>query len=154
VFKEMVSLLNPEELLAHPSWTDPLFQACELLGTIQKIDFVLPSDLPTKGEISTQIAAICNASTIRYRQVRLTRGWWRDDSGPLLGFYSPEQRPVVLRRKQGFYEMIDPVSKRKRIVTDSLAKEILPLGYSFYRPFPKHLKRTRSVDLLPPDEFS
>lgn len=145
VFKEMVSLLNPEEVVSLPSSTDPLFKACLLLGKIQRIHFELPSDLPPHREISIQIAAIANASEVRYRQVKLTKGWWKEDSGPLLAFHGVEQKPVVLRRRRGFYEMIDPETKNKRIVTPGLASDIIKLAYTFYRPFPNQLTKAREA---------
>ncbi len=140
VFKEMVSLLSPEEVESVPTSTDPIFQACLLLGKIQRIRFVMPSDLPPKSDISIQIAAICNASEMRYRQVKLTKGWWKEDSGPLLAFYGAEQKAVALRRKRGFYEMIDPDTKKKKIVTKEIAQDLIKLAYTFYRPFPSSLK--------------
>ena len=145
VFKEMVSLLSPEEVASAPTSTDPVYQACLHLGKIQRIRFVLPSDLPPNSDISVQIAAICSSSGARYRQVKLTKGWWKEDSGPLLAFFGAEQKPVVLRRKRGFYEMIDPKSKKKKIVTKQIAQEIIKLAFTFYRPFPAQLKSAKEA---------
>ena len=145
VFKEMVTLINPEEVATVPTSKDPIFQACMLLGKIMHIKFTLPDDLPPQNDISVQIAAICNASAVRYRQVKLTKGWWKEDSGPLLGFFGPEQKPVVLRKKRSFYEMIDPETRKKKTVTKKIAKEIIKLSYTIYRPFPAKLKGAKEA---------
>ena len=145
VFKEMVSLLNPEEVAAVPTSKDSVFQACILLGKLLHIKFVLPDDLPSQSDISVQIAAICASSGVRYRQVRLTKGWWKEDCGPLLAFYGSEQKPVVLRRKRGFYEMINPEKKKKKIVTKQIAGQLIKLAYTFYRPFPARLKGAKEA---------
>lgn len=145
VFKEMVSLINPEEVTSIPSSTDPIYQGCLLFGKMMHIDFTIPEDLPPNSDIATQISAICEASGVRYRQVRLTSGWWKDDSGPLLAFYGSKQKPVVLKRRRGLYEMIDPDTKKKKIVTETIADQLIKLAYIFYRPFPKQLKKASEV---------
>jgi len=145
VFKGMVSLLNPEKAaLEHPS-AHPLFLSCLLLGKWMHIDFVLPENLTKESDLFFQLSEICNASLCRFREVRLTHGWWKEDSGPLLGFYKENQQPVCLRCKKSGYEVIDPSSKERKVLTEESARELLSAAYAFYRPFPAHLRKAKEV---------
>jgi ATP-binding cassette subfamily C protein len=145
VFKTMISLLNPEDIATITPSTDPLFQACQYLGKILNITFSLPEELASHTDASMQIAAICEASNVKYRQVRLSKNWWKEDSGPLLAFFGAEQTPVVLVHKRGFYEMVNPITEKKKIISKRNSDQIIKLGFAFFRPFPTQLKSAKEI---------
>ncbi len=145
IFKEMVSLLNPEEVLQIPSSTDPLIQACLLLGTLTGLSIQVPEDLDPTLDVSAQLGAICEASSLRCRQVKLSKNWHKEDCGPLLAFYGEEQKPVVLRQRGRGYEKIDPYTHTKEAVLAKNAPQFLKLAYMFYRPFPATLSTAKEM---------
>lgn len=145
VFKQMISLLNPEDVVSVAVSRDPLFQAMLLIGRTIKCEFILPRDLPIHCDASQQIEAICDASGVKHRQIRLAENWWKEDSGPLLAFYGEKKHPVVLVQRHGHYEILNPESKKRKVVTKKNADQFVRLGFTFYRPFPDKLKTAKEI---------
>ena len=55
---------------------------------------------------------ISRASRVRMRRVALKGDWWRQNSGPLLGFRGEDERPVaLLQRGTAAYTLVDPVRR-------------------------------------------
>jgi len=139
-FKEMVSILHPQEGVLSPS-AHPLYLACVRVGEVMKISFASPSEWPELGTEEAKITAICDASTLRYRQIYLKTLWWKNDSDPFVGFWGEKQIPVALiNAKPGIYELFDPSTGKTHRVTAEIAKDLSPVGFVFYRPFPENLR--------------
>jgi NHLM bacteriocin system ABC transporter ATP-binding protein len=123
---------------------DPLFAACRLVGAEMGIAMRPPRD---NGERTRRdpVNAIARASGIRMRQVLLAGDWWRQDNGPLLAFQGDNHPVAVLPKSASSYELADPVTQSRTLLTGTNASELQGFGYSFYRSFPAHALSTRDV---------
>jgi len=109
--------------------TPLLLQACEILG--KDLHGIAASDLELR------IASFCEGTNVRFRKVLLKGHWWKQYSGPLMGFYGTDQLPVALLNDSDHsYEMQKPAGEEKRAVDSDLAKEIAEYAYVFYSPLP------------------
>ena len=114
---------------------DPLLTACRIVGAAIGVEFRRPG---YSGELARDpLDEISRASRVRMRRVTLKGDWWREDSGPLLGFRGEDERPVALLPKgTAAYTLVDPVDGSRQKVTGETASELAPFGYTFYPPFP------------------
>lgn len=148
--KEMATIIMPVEGLRAPRGLDPLFRACQIIGDFQQISFRPPesaaADIIPEEHPAPRVSRICEASGVRYRQVRLTPGWWKKDCGTLLGFRGPENNPVALIAKTpGRYEIIDPKTNQGEKCSAPLAADLSPIAFCFYPPFPDGLKTGKEI---------
>ncbi|SMC90130.1 NHLP bacteriocin export ABC transporter permease/ATPase subunit [Sporomusa malonica] len=83
------------------------------------------------------VGMIAQASHFRMRQVLLRGDWYYRDNAPLLAFTAQEERPVALIPIDVTgYEMVDPATGRRTVVTEELARTLNPQAIMFYRPLP------------------
>lgn len=136
-YKNVASVLGKEESLFFSPLGDPVFKACQLIGLRLDIHFIEPKELKSCVSVEEKIRKICRASKVGYREVALTKNWWRHDSLPLLGFFGDKKEPVALLNRRGDdYDMIDPASGAKKALNADLAKTLHPRAFQFYPPFP------------------
>jgi NHLM bacteriocin system ABC transporter ATP-binding protein len=129
-----------------------LLSACRLVGERQGIQIRSVPESLRRGRQSEGLAAICNASRVRFRRVILRGEWWRRDNGPLLAFQVVEdpaqaRRPVaLLPSSPRGYDLVDPASAREaaaarggagRPVDPALAQSLAGDAYMFYPPLPE-----------------
>ena len=121
---------------------DPLLDACRLVGQSMQIKIETPDlnshdDDGREGYVSElTLDAIARASSIRIREVALNEEWYKEDSGPILGFWEEDGRPVALIPVlPGAYILHDPVLHSQKKVDRETAAQIRGWGYVFYRPF-------------------
>jgi NHLM bacteriocin system ABC transporter ATP-binding protein len=120
-----------------PDEHDSLSSACSLIGA--ELGLVLGWGARRMASSSSDpVADIARASAVRVRRVLLEDGWWRNDSGPLLGRTGEkEQRWVaLLPTPSGSYAVCDPANGSRRPVTGANASTLAPLAYTFYRSLP------------------
>ncbi len=125
-----------------------LIDALRIIGRHEGIEFKTPvrsgsSDAPIS------LVDILDASGIRARRVRFRdeRKWWRSDSNAMLAFRSEDDQPVALLPGMfGFYREVDPVGKRRVMVTKNRADSLKEEAWMFYRPLPAG--EVKSSDLL------
>jgi NHLM bacteriocin system ABC transporter ATP-binding protein len=114
--------------------------AAKLVGKAIGVFIKMPPGSAGDQTLGELFKGIARASGIRVREVSLRGAWWNSDNGPILGFLSENQRAVaLLPGSTTSYELHDPVARQKRRVTEAVAKELLPHGFAFYRPFPSRL---------------
>lgn len=153
------SLLQRDaEEIARPSHGDALLDACVAVGADARITFKAPPGWSTvkrepildeEDRDRDLVATICSASHVRYRRVVLREGWWKSDSGPLLGFLTKGHVPVaLLSSAQGGYSVFDPATGKRSPVTESVASTIESFAYTFYRPAPFESLRIRDLGKL------
>jgi NHLM bacteriocin system ABC transporter ATP-binding protein len=131
------SLLTPIESAVEAAETeDNLLAACRIVGAPAGIRFKAPPRWETATRTREALPAICRASGVRYRQVRLTGKWWRKDAGQLLGSWADTEEPVALVRRGRRYWAVDPEDGSSRPLTEELRRRLLKLAFVFYRPFP------------------
>ena len=125
---------------------DSLSSACRLVGS--KLGVSLARGAKRAGPSSSDpVVDIAGASALRVRRVLLEDGWWRSDSGPLLGRTRGEEERWValLPSPSGAYAVCDPVDGSRRPVTAAVASTLAPLAYTFYRSLPTAVLSLRDV---------
>ncbi|MBP7686522.1 MAG: NHLP bacteriocin export ABC transporter permease/ATPase subunit [Thermoflexales bacterium] len=136
--------------------TDALLAACRLVGQASGITIQPPP--ASSGRVGQDpLREIARASRIRLRPVTLHGHWWREDSGPLLAYVSPTSntaaRPVALLPRSGrrsptapIYDLLDPKTQTRVVVTADVAALLTPLAYVLYAPLPD--RALTGLDLL------
>lgn len=135
--REMGAVLASGEVYAESPSSQPLIRACQLAGKGIHRTFVEP--IASKAtNLTERIYEISVASGINYRQVLLTKKWWHQDNGSLVGFITEKHvKPVaLLPTTPGRYQMVDPTEGIiSRVKADNAAK-FAPKANMFYRAFP------------------
>lgn len=132
---------------------DRLLGACRVVGRLDGIEFKAPPKWETESRVKDPLAAICRASRIRARRVKLEGDWWRHDNGNLVGFMDESGEPVALIYRKGRYELLNPADMSRQKLNRDVAKTLNWEGFCFYRPFPdkpitgKDLLRRAAQDL-------
>lgn len=123
----------PEDFPPTPEGGDQLMRALDLIGRYEGLRFEEAGD--SSGDWAEQIARICEASHLRYRQVTLRGNWFRRPSVCLLAFCVDSGEPVVLRPSRGArYQWINPATRRIEFVDQSNLDRLSPFAYAFYPP--------------------
>ena len=115
-----------------------LASALRLIGRQSGIEFKVPQRSESFEEPITLID-ILDVSSVRARRVVLDSvdQWWRHDSSVLLSFRASDNQPVVLIPGiHGRYVQIDPVTKKRLIVSKARAGELKQEAWMFYQPLP------------------
>ena len=113
-----------------------LLAACHLVGARLGIVMHPPLLAGESRKRSDPVKAIARASRVRVRQVLLKGDWQRHENGPLLAFRADDEQPVaVLPTSPTSYHLVDPRSHVHTPLTAANASSLLPIAYSFYRPF-------------------
>ena len=116
---------------------DPLLLACQMVGQRMHLKIVPPRNLPKGATNKEPIMDIAKASGLRLRRVVLKGQWWKQDSGPLVGFRENDQQPLALLPGKSGYELHDPAQPTQvQRVNMAIAHSLNPFAYVFYRPFP------------------
>lgn len=143
--QELVSTLEP-------AGTMPLQEGSFLLVAAGAVGHALgiPVRPPAASEdvkrLRDPLDAIARASKFRTRQVKLVGNWWQKENGSLLA-YTQDNQPVALLQVRGNrYELFDPITLQRTLVTDEIANTLSSDAYMFYRALPETL--TRISDIL------
>ncbi len=81
------------------------------------------------------------------RDIVLSDGWYKQDSGAILVYQEENKRPMAcLPKGPHRYECYNPETGTTETVTEELAKTFLPQAKMLYRPFPA--KKLKMKDLL------
>jgi len=119
--------------------SSPLLAACQMVCRSMGMDSAqVKSGSKTTGKsMYAAVDMIAQASHFRTRQVLLRGDWYRQDNAPLLAFTAQDEQPVALIPiGTTGYEMVDPVTGSKAVVTAKLAQTLNPRAIMFYRPLP------------------
>ena len=115
--------------------SDPLLAACQVVGRSMGVELRRPEY--SDGMSRDPLDEISRASRVRMRRVALKGDWWRQDSGPLLGFRGEGESPVaLLQRGTSAYTLVDPSDGTRQTVTGETASDLATFGFTFYAPFP------------------
>lgn len=143
---EMAAILKDDMSEPVAKTSDPLFQACCLVGKELGVELILPERKPFQGSLQERLERIGHRSNMRVRPAHLKPRWWKSDSGPLLGFYGKEKYPVAIIQNQwGFYEIHDPIRKTVKSLNAKRASHLSSDVYSFYLCFSDDLHFGRKV---------
>ncbi|WP_114296576.1 NHLP bacteriocin export ABC transporter permease/ATPase subunit [Anaerobacterium chartisolvens] len=115
---------------------DSLLDACRLVGQSINIKIVPLPKSSTESQSGTQLEDIARASHIRTREVALNGEWYKQDSGPILGYMKKDGRPIALiPASPSRYILHDVALGIKKVVDEDTATEIKNFGFIFYRTF-------------------
>jgi NHLM bacteriocin system ABC transporter, ATP-binding protein len=115
---------------------DPLFLACSAVGRAQGIHFLPPPELLRGESPAEPLAAIVRSTRIRSRAVALDPRWWKQDTGPMLGWLAQPRRPVaLLPAPAGGYTLHDPTHHTTQPITAAVASQLETQAHVFYRTF-------------------
>ncbi len=113
-----------------------LIDACRLVGQSMHTFITIP--VLNEGQELT-LDDIARASRIRTREVLLSGDWYKQDSGPILGFMEEDGRPVALIPvSPGAYILHDPTQNSQIKVDVEIAAQIRGRGMLFFRSFEKN----------------
>jgi len=132
-------------LAAETAALDPLLQVCRVVGSANGIQI---PPVPRALEFIKQrepVNAIAQAARVRTRQVMLKGKWWNLESGPMVGFLDPGNRPVALLPGRRGYQLYDPSARAQTLVNEELAAKLHGFAYVFYRPFPSKALTLRDI---------
>ncbi|AFY78660.1 NHLM bacteriocin system ABC transporter, ATP-binding protein [Pleurocapsa sp. PCC 7327] len=142
------SVLQPKGSEPAPTRTDSqpedlLLSAAGAVGRSLGITIRPPAKSEDLKRVPDPLEAIARASRIRMRQIQLTDGWWKKDSGPILAYTVEDTRPVALLPiSDGKYEIFDPKTRKRSPVNARSADRLAPSAYIFYRPLPEKALKT------------
>ena len=129
------SLVDRQEPLPVAGEGDDLVDAA--FAVVAKVHGVPSAPLPPGRGSADRITLLARSARVRTRRVRLTDGWWRQDSGPMVGYLAEGHRPVALvPRSATRYELIDPQSRSRVVVDAKTAATVEPDAVVVYRPLP------------------
>jgi NHLM bacteriocin system ABC transporter ATP-binding protein len=144
---ELASVLQPQGTAKLPTEGTPLLIAAGAVGRALDITIHPPARSEELNRVKDPLEAIARASRLRMRRVLLTHRWWQRDNGPLLAYTLQDHNPVALLPvAAGQYEVFDPISHQRMPVTESVAANLAPEAFMFYRPLADKVKHP--LDLL------
>jgi len=114
-----------------------LTEACRVVGEWLGIE-IHEAPLSTRRNASAgPLEMIAKASRFRVRRVRLTDGWWKRDSGPILAFLTEGEAPVALiPDSPTSYCLHNPGEGTVKKVSPRLAAALSSDAFIFYRSLP------------------
>ncbi|MFI7382163.1 NHLP bacteriocin export ABC transporter permease/ATPase subunit [Streptomyces sp. NPDC049813] len=116
---------------------DATYAACKVVADACGITLVEPGRGGAVSDRIDPVEQIAVASRIRTRPVRLTGAWWRQDTGPLVGFRAASGTPVALLWRRGGYEAVHPSGERGTRVDEDTAEDFEERAVMLYRPLPE-----------------
>ncbi|WP_086822265.1 NHLP bacteriocin export ABC transporter permease/ATPase subunit [Streptomyces sp. NRRL B-24572] len=115
---------------------DATHAVCRAVADEARIALAEPAAVDAETGLLDPVERIALASRIRTRGVRLGDGWWREDSGPLVGRRAADGTPVALLWRRGRYVAFDPATGERERVGRTSAAAFAPRAVMFYRPLP------------------
>jgi NHLM bacteriocin system ABC transporter ATP-binding protein len=116
---------------------DVVHAVCRSVAEAAGITLAEPPRSGAADDRTSPVERIAVLSRIRTRAVRLEGRWWREDTGPLVGYRAKSGAPVALLWRRGRYEAVNPASGLRIRVGQSNADEFEPRAVMFYRPLPE-----------------
>lgn len=144
---ELASVLEPKGVAALPVEGTDLLVAAGAVGRALDVMIQPPARSEELNRVKDPLEAIARASRLRMRRVLLSGRWWQQDNGPLIGYTLRDHNPVaLLPAASGRYELFDPVTHQRTLITEAIATTLSPEAFMFYRPLGDKVKRP--LDLL------
>ncbi|MBD3884097.1 NHLP bacteriocin export ABC transporter permease/ATPase subunit [Phormidium tenue FACHB-886] len=145
--KTLVSILQPKQDLPFAQ-ADELLMAAGAVGRALGISIAPPMEADDPTRMHDPLEAIARASRLRLRRILLRDHWWEKDGSPILAYTRQDKRPVALLPIAGdHYEFYDPQANPTAFqrhypkVNATIAAQLNPSAYIFYRPFPESVLR-------------
>jgi NHLM bacteriocin system ABC transporter ATP-binding protein len=136
--QDLAAITLPESLALELSPEPPLLAAARIVGQAEGIAIRVPAQSSYQ---RNPLRAIALSSGTRTRRVILAGRWWEDEHSSLLAYRAENKQPVALiqvgrksRRRRG-YLLVDPATGTRTPLDAATASSLLPVAFSFYRPF-------------------
>jgi NHLM bacteriocin system ABC transporter ATP-binding protein len=124
---------------------DPLLAACAIAARHLQVPILAPPTRSSDQQGFADLTEIARASRLRVRRVLLRRGWWREDAGPMVGWYGAEREPVALIRKSGRYVIVGPEAATSLTVDATVSQQLDPEAATFYPTLPSSTLKLRDL---------
>ena len=140
---EMASAIDPSFSAGSDSGRKQLAALSEIADYFRIRYKDLPKDVT---DLEGQLDYLLRPSGILRRRVRLTKGWQKDCTGPLLAMKKSGTIAALLPDKIAGYSYFDYDLGKKIRITDKVFQEFDDEAYCFYRPLPQ--KPLNIADLI------
>lgn len=131
----------------HYLFSDDKEQIKCVLDEIMKFYKLPLKDIPKDIEdVNEQMEYLFRPLGIMYRKVSLGKGWYKNASGPFLGFLKTGEAVAIIPSKFGFYGYFDPKIQKRVRITGKTQNNLEKDAYCFYKPFP--LRKIGIRDLM------
>ncbi len=125
---------------------DRAFAVCSLVGEQLNVEVKPPSRKRRRAERAASVEEILRNSRLNSRRVMLKDRWWKEQSGPLIGFMKADEAPVALLPARGRrYRLVDPIARKTRIVDAAVAGQLSPMAVMVYRPLGEGIVSVRQL---------
>ncbi|MEO0887778.1 MAG: NHLP bacteriocin export ABC transporter permease/ATPase subunit [Cyanobacteria bacterium J06648_10] len=142
----LASLLQPKDESYLRAKT-PLLVVAGAVGHALGVEIAPPGESEDLDQVKEPLEAIARASHLRLRQVLLRGQWWKQDSGPLVVYTQADHQPMALLPiKDSRYELLNPITLQKELVTEQIANQLDPRAFVFYRSLPDG--KLNAIELL------
>lgn len=119
--------------ISTPSVTEAVRTICK------KLKFKVEEPPRLKSDMEGQLEDILGHNGIYSREVSLSGNWFKEDSGPLLGFLEKsgsQREPVALLPSKKGYTIHSPGTGKDELVTDAVLEQLSEKGLQLYPPLP------------------
>lgn len=144
-FAQMVNLVSDKKIMT--GFGDNRQLAQEAVGDILKYYHVKTQEVPDNmNDINEVLEFLLRPSGIMRRSVKLSKGWYKDAVGAMLGTKKDGSIIAILPGKMYGYYYKDYTTGKVTRVNKKNAEEIEEDAVCFYQPFP--LRKLKITDLL------
>ena len=144
-FAQMANLVSDRKIMGSLSSDRRLAE--EAIGDILRYYHVKAQDVPEQlTDLGDVLEYLLRPSGVMRRTVKLTKGWYRDAIGAMLGTKKDGSIVALLPGRAGGYTYRDYATGKTVRISRRNADEICEDAICFYPPFP--LRRLRTADLL------
>lgn len=134
---KMSSLLTTSHPHPPPSQSDELlFQVFYLIAVEMGLDPQKPKEEIPSDEVSDHLEIYCKINRMRKRQVRLTKGVFKESSTHFLAFSKESGEPMALIKKRPGHYVADDLKEKRAFKVDSI-EPFDPIAYVFYETLRK-----------------
>ncbi|WP_372451974.1 NHLP bacteriocin export ABC transporter permease/ATPase subunit [Streptomyces oryzae] len=116
---------------------DSTVAVCRAVAEAAGVTLRLPSEGLTSDDRMDPVERLAVTSGLRTRAVKLSGDWWKENTGPLVGYRAASGAPVALLWRRGRYEAVQPGSGSRWRLGRSNAGTLAPRAMMFYRPLPE-----------------
>jgi NHLM bacteriocin system ABC transporter ATP-binding protein len=115
----------------------PALAAARLVASHSGFKVTAPPLSGAYGGRVDPLQAIALASGVRTRKIRLEEGWWKRDTGPMVGYLTGDDSPVALLPIGSRYVMAQQGHARVTPVTAAVAGTLKNQADVLYEPLPR-----------------
>ncbi|UNZ19604.1 NHLP bacteriocin export ABC transporter permease/ATPase subunit [Streptomyces sp. 891-h] len=116
---------------------DSTVAVCRAVAEAAGVTLRLPPEGLSADDRMDPVERLALTSGLRTRAVKLSGDWWKENTGPLVGFRAASSAPVALLWRRGRYEAVQPGSGSRWRLGRENAATLASRAVMFYRPLPE-----------------